>query len=469
MIFINDITDNINDSVTTLFADDVALLSQGTTIEEAEKRTQISLDTIVKWAEKWKMVISKEKTVCLLISTRSNESTYVPRITLQGSNVNYDPHPVFLGVTFDWGLFFHHQAKIILPKMKQRINIIRGLAGRTWGYHPNQLRSLYLTYVRSKCEYAAAGWSQCASSTSIELLEKVQQAAARIITGCVKSTPKDALLKEANLTPIDTRFKILSTVAREKFLRLPDSNPIYHLTKNTTQYRIKTRRSWNLTAYNVSQQLNIELYKRAPIMMTSSTPPWVTNNNVKFNATIADGVNKSNTTDEQKQAALKYINSLPEAQVICWTDGSVLENNENGGSGIYVESNIIPNKKLSFAAGAFSSSYSAESNAVVKCLQHIINQAYTFSFITGKDGLSHVNEIRICTDSQSLVSRLSRGPTSQKDTVGNEIWKHLNFLTITRRKHITFQWIPGHCDLEGNEEADKLAKTGTTLSQDIAS
>ena len=31
--------------------------------------------------------------------------------------------------------------------------------------------------------------------------------------------------------------------------------------------------------------------------------------------------------------------------------------------------------------------------------------------------------------------------------------------------HVTLQWIPGHCNINGNEKADKLAKIGATKPQ----
>ena len=61
LIFINDITEGINDTTTTLFADDLAILCQGS-IKEAEVKAQDSLDKVAIWAKNWKMKISQDKT-----------------------------------------------------------------------------------------------------------------------------------------------------------------------------------------------------------------------------------------------------------------------------------------------------------------------------------------------------------------------------------------------------------------------
>ena len=72
-------------------------------------------------------------------------------------------------------------------------------------------------------------------------------------------------------------------------------------------------------------------------------------------------------------------------------------------------------------------------------------------------------EVRICTDSQSVLRRLAIGPGGQTDRVGEEIWRLLN--TVSRAAHITLQFVPGHAGIEGNEEADELARRGSRLPQ----
>ena len=41
----------------------------------------------------------------------------------------------------------------------------------------------------------------------------------------------------------------------------------------------------------------------------------------------------------------------------------------------------------------------------------------------------------------------------------------VNNLLTSYDVQLTLQWIPGHCDLSGNEKADKLAKEGAKQDQ----
>ena len=49
----------------------------------------------------------------------------------------------------------------------------------------------------------------------------------------------------------------------------------------------------------------------------------------------------------------------------------------------------------------------------------------------------------------------------------SEIALGISNLIAAHAVHVTLQWIPGHCNISGNEKADKLAKIGATKPQKI--
>jgi hypothetical protein len=59
---------------------------------------------------------------------------------------------------------------------------------------------------------------------------------------------------------------------------------------------------------------------------------------------------------------------------------------------------------------------------------------------------------------------LKKGPSGQTDRLGDAIWAALARLTQDER-HITLQYVPGHVNLRGNEEADRAAKEASNLPQ----
>ena len=157
------------------------------------------------------------------MTTSTKEARYEPELNLMGKKVKYNPQPVFLGIKFDWRLSFTAHAKEVASKMRKRNNILKSLAGREWGSSPESLRSIYITYIRTKGEYASGAWKSCLSMSAKEKIEIAPNEAARIITGCVANTPIDSLLREAAPMPIEARGEMLAGIGKEKYLRLPDA------------------------------------------------------------------------------------------------------------------------------------------------------------------------------------------------------------------------------------------------------
>ena len=80
------------------------------------------------------------------------------------------------------------------------------------------------------------------------------------------------------------------------------------------------------------------------------------------------------------------------------------------------------------------------------------------SYLPSADLVPPHKDVRIITDSQSVLLGLAAGPTAQSGAVNSLIWTRLRDLT---QRGISFilQWVPGHAELAGNELADEVART----------
>lgn len=131
-----------------------------------------------------------------------------------------------------------------------------------------------------------------------------------------------------------------------------------------------------------------------------------------------------------------------------WTDGSTSGNQEKGWAGVFIEDRRSETTdKQSFAAGEICSSYGAEGVAMLRALEWIESHP--------------AKTVIICTDSLSVHAGLK-----------NDSWKDaqdwIRKIKLQARRldsQVTILWVPSHCGVEGNEEADRLAELGTKLDQ----
>ena len=78
----------------------------------------------------------------------------------------------------------------------------------------------------------------------------------------------------------------------------------------------------------------------------------------------------------------------------------------------------------------------------------------------------HFSKIAILSDSLSSLQSLQSGQSSCKAALINNILKQTSQFKGTET-NITYVWIPSHIDIPVNEQADKLAKHGSTRGQEI--
>ena len=112
-----------------------------------------------------------------------------------------------------------------MPGYDQRTNILRALGGTTWGWRPAESRTIYIAIQRSLAKYGSQAWAPWLLKSNLGKLESAQLNAARAITGHLRSTPGEFVLKEAHLTPLEARYKTLSLLKADSWLQQVDTDP----------------------------------------------------------------------------------------------------------------------------------------------------------------------------------------------------------------------------------------------------
>lgn len=105
---------------------------------------------------------------------------------------------------------FSQHVKNTISKAKTKVNIMKALAGSSWGHEKETLTLTYKSICRSTLEYGLPVWGPAISETSWDKLQTVQNQALRIATGCHLMSNIDHLHQETKVLPLKAHSEMLT-------------------------------------------------------------------------------------------------------------------------------------------------------------------------------------------------------------------------------------------------------------------
>ena len=296
-----------------------------------------------------------------------------------------------------------------------------------------------------------------------DFMESQQNKCARVVSGCLHPTSQQELLACAELEPLRIIAKKRAGCLREKMLRLDEGVPAHGTASRNTipRLRSKTHEAWKKTgkrksaddqrefrgsfrriALEPESATKLDTMDREPLVVADS-PPWEQRpHQASFHTDLTRRLKRNDEDTEKRKITEEFLASLPPCDTQVWTDGSVDKGHGGAGAVVIRESG---REELKTSAGLFCSSFTAEMTAINMTLEHL-QRNWT------------PQTVRILTDSLSAVERLEEGPEKQRCSLGRQIWSKLAVCPGTQ-----IVWIPSHCGVQGNEEADRVANAATTL------
>ena len=94
-------------------------------------------------------------------------------------------------------------------RARSRLNVLKSLAGSTWGQQKETLLITYKALIKSVLSYAAPIWFPNASQTAIAKIQTIQNSALRIATGSHKMASASHLHCETEVLPVSSSLSLL--------------------------------------------------------------------------------------------------------------------------------------------------------------------------------------------------------------------------------------------------------------------
>lgn len=426
-----------------MFADDMVIWIQKENIKNFQKQQdylETTMNSVLKylstWCEENNMTINKSKTVYQFFSMKHINPAF--RIEVGGTLLNKSTTTKYLGVMLDNKLSFKNHVNHIKDKVEERSKILKRLAGAKWGCTQDTLNKTYNTYIKPVIKYGSEMLIHT-SQENMNVLERAQNKVLRIITGAVKTTPIEALQLYTNNNSIFYEIMKHSVGVHVK-MKCSNRAKWMHTYKKSS---MKTQISPIETCDRILEELDVSV---SNTLFDGLTNPL---NFMEIEHHLPD-VNygkKETPCAFLKALSLCTINeNFPSSQwTKIYTDGSQI--GSTSGAGVYCDlfSRSAP-------VGSYMSNYDAEIAAIDLALTELTDHKDSFS------------KAVILVDSSSAIQGVTGNQSKESPTI-SRIRSNIRTL-FSWNKVIVFQWVPSHVGIEGNENADALAKIGTDLPQE---
>ena len=196
------------------------------------------------------------------------------------------------------------------------------------------------------------------SKSNVGKLENAQLNAARAITGHLRSTSGEFVLRDAHLTPLEARYKTLSLLKADSWLQQANTD-LWRLTFDRQAPQRLVKKDWRELTTPVLRELN--LFFQHQTGEARLPPPWDRPPPAPVYMTPA---NKSMPQNVQLEKAQRAIEEIGHSDLQIYTDDT-----KNGGAGMIITRNKKNLHRWHASTGAHSSAYSAEKAALEAALK----------------------------------------------------------------------------------------------------
>ncbi|KAF2344063.1 Reverse transcriptase domain [Trinorchestia longiramus] len=139
----------------TSYADDFTALATTIKIPDASAILSAHSSDVTTWAQQKSLTVSIAKSQSSLFSPDTHQSHTNPHVTWEGTDLTHCRSPKILAITSDLHFPFTLHINTICERARYRLNILKALAGSSWGQQKETITLTYKALINLKVTCAA--------------------------------------------------------------------------------------------------------------------------------------------------------------------------------------------------------------------------------------------------------------------------------------------------------------------------
>ena len=194
----------------TTYTDDITIYTSGSVVADLINSLNIYLSQVLNYINNKKLTVSAAKSTVTRFTPDTHEHHLYPQVKWADQVQPLEKKPKVLGVTLDTHLTFTQHCNNIAVKLQQRNNVLKSLAGSTWGCDKETLLTTYQAIGRSIISYCCPVWTPSPKDSNWKRLQRAQYSALRNTTGCPNMADVGELHQEARELPVRQHNELIS-------------------------------------------------------------------------------------------------------------------------------------------------------------------------------------------------------------------------------------------------------------------
>lgn len=281
LCYTNDFHEELTGECKTFaYADDTQMVIEATNLKQLTKKAEKVISLAQKWYQNNIMKNNIGKTEIIVINTTQKNERIKVTVEDEGINVSITSKPYIeiLGVIIDNNLNWRKQVNKV---KKKAFNITRNIHQINHLLPMKHRLNLYHAVISPQFSYADIVWGGCNQKEKLSL-QRVQNFAAKSITGNRKYDSATNSLKQLRLLNLEQRLSIHETVLVQKALQNKSSeniNSLYKEQLSTANTRQAANRKLLVPAHKTSK------FERSPLFRSIASwnrcPNSINTENIK--------------------------------------------------------------------------------------------------------------------------------------------------------------------------------------------